>query len=150
MVYGYLHQRDGRPLLEIGEKHCFTDNRMNEYASAGTYYFRSGALIKRFLAPPLRRILPSSGRALCASLPYNLMVADVDWMFSVYELEHFLQWGTLGRSRRVWGARQTTSRSGETVLLINRRNARPPWPARTFGFSTGRSTTSPNRRPRIR
>ena len=81
-----------RRLLEIREKHCFTDNRMNEYASAGTYYFRSGALIKRYFRAALEANLAVQGE-LFASLPYNLMVADgLDVL--VYELEHFLQWGT--------------------------------------------------------
>jgi dTDP-glucose pyrophosphorylase len=40
-LYAYLrHDEATLKMLEIQEKHCFTDNRMNEFASSGTYYSR--------------------------------------------------------------------------------------------------------------
>ncbi len=97
-LYGYLREKDRR-LLEIREKHCFTDNRMNEYASAGTYYFRSGALIKRYFRAALEANLAVQGE-LFASLPYNLMVADgLD--VSCLRTRTFSAMGNAGRSRRV-------------------------------------------------
>src|SRR3989338_5412643 len=35
-------------MIEIQEKKPFTDNKMNEYASNGTYYFKSGAILKHY------------------------------------------------------------------------------------------------------
>jgi hypothetical protein len=35
-------------LIQIKEKEPFTDNKMNEYASNGTYYFKSGNLLKEY------------------------------------------------------------------------------------------------------
>jgi len=90
-LYAYLREHN-RFLTEIQEKRCFTDQRMNEYASAGTYYFRSGALLKRYFQRAIERDLQTNGEYY-ASMPYNLMVEDGLDVY-VYELEHFLQWGT--------------------------------------------------------
>lgn len=90
-LYAYLRERDGW-LLEIREKGCFTDDRIDEFASAGTYYFRSGALLKRIFGAARERGLTTGGE-LYASTPYNLLVAE-GLPVLVYELEHFLQWGT--------------------------------------------------------
>lgn len=90
-LYAYMRTEDGS-LLEIREKQCFTNDRMNEHASAGTYYFQSGALLKRYFREAVQQGLHTNGEYY-ASTPYNLMVAD-NLDVAVYELEHFLQWGT--------------------------------------------------------
>ena len=79
-------------MLEIQEKRPFTDQRMREFASAGTYYFRSGALLKHYFRRAVERGLETNGE-FYASMPFNLMVEDGLDVF-VWELEHFLQWGT--------------------------------------------------------
>lgn len=90
-LYAYLRHRNDS-LLEIREKHCFTSDRMQEYASSGTYYFRSGALLKHYYRKAIRMDLSTNGEYY-ASMPYNLMVQD-GLRVHVHELEHFLQWGT--------------------------------------------------------
>lgn len=90
-LYAYLRERNNS-LIEIREKRCFTDQPMNEYASAGTYYFQSGALLKHYFQRAIERDLQTGGEYY-ASMPYNLMVEDGLDVY-VYELEHFLQWGT--------------------------------------------------------
>lgn len=90
-LYAYLRERDQR-VLEIKEKGCFTDQRLNEYASSGTYYFRSGALLKRTFQRAVAQGLQTNGEYY-ASTPFNLLVED-GLNVQVYELEHFLQWGT--------------------------------------------------------
>jgi NDP-sugar pyrophosphorylase family protein len=90
-LYAYMRE-EGGTLLEIREKGHFTPNRMNEYASAGTYYFRSGALLKRYFRQAVERDLRTNGE-FYASSPYNLLVED-GLEVLIYELEHFLQWGT--------------------------------------------------------
>ena len=42
--YAFLKEKDSgsRWMERIQEKQPFTDNRMEEYASNGTYYFKSG------------------------------------------------------------------------------------------------------------
>ncbi len=90
-LYGYLREKDNL-LLEIKEKASFTDDRMNEYASAGGYFFQSGALMKRFFRAAHERGLQTNGE-FYASLPFNLMVGEGLDVY-IYEVEHFLQWGT--------------------------------------------------------
>ena len=89
--YAYLRHQD-HWMEEIQEKACFTDNRMEEYASAGTYYFARGRHVTRYFAELVRRQQSLNGEYY-VSLVYNLMRADGlrTW---VYELDQFLQWGT--------------------------------------------------------
>jgi len=92
-LYAYLRHDEATLLMqEIQEKHCFTDNRMQEFASSGAYYFRSGALLKATFQEALERDLSTNGE-LYASMPFNLLVEKGEPV-RVYELEHFLQWGT--------------------------------------------------------
>ena len=86
-----MRERDNY-MLEIQEKHHFTNNRLEEYASSGAYYFRSGALLKEYFQQAVERNLQTHGEYY-ASLPYNLMVEDGRSVY-IYELKHFLQWGT--------------------------------------------------------
>jgi NDP-sugar pyrophosphorylase family protein len=90
-LYAYMRERDGY-LLEIKEKGCFTDQRLNEYASSGTYYFRSGALLKHYYRRAVAAALATNGEYY-ASSPYNLVAADRLPVY-IYPLRHFLQWGT--------------------------------------------------------
>lgn len=90
-LYAYLREREGR-MLEIKEKGCFTDDRMSEYASAGGYYFARGDLLKRYFHRAVAADLRTNGEYY-ASTPYNAMIDD-GLEVLVYELEHFLQWGT--------------------------------------------------------
>lgn len=90
-LYAYMREENGR-MLEIREKAAFTDDRMNEYASAGSYYFRTGALMKTCFRRAVEEGLQTNGE-FYASMPYNLLVRD-GLSVRVYELERFLQWGT--------------------------------------------------------
>ncbi len=89
--YAYMREENMR-MLDIKEKEPFTDNRMQEFASSGTYYFKSGAVMKRALADCVAQDLSINGE-FYVSLAYKPMLeagADI----RVYELEHFMQWGT--------------------------------------------------------
>jgi len=90
-LYAYMRHDNGY-LLEIAEKHCFTDNRMEEYASAGTYYFRSGTLLLKYFQMAVDAELRTNGE-FYASMPYNLLVQDGLKVY-IYELKRFMQWGT--------------------------------------------------------
>ena len=89
-LYAYIRERNHR-LLEIREKQAFTDQRMNEFASTGTYYFRTGALLKRYFQRAIQRDLQTNGEYY-ASLPYNLLVEDGLDVY-VYGVDRFLHWG---------------------------------------------------------
>lgn len=89
--YAFIREKE-KQLIEIREKEPFTDDRLSEYASAGTYYFSSGALVKKYFDELMRKEISTNGEYY-VSMVYNLMVEDQKKV-SVYEIENMLQWGT--------------------------------------------------------
>jgi len=90
-VYAYCRVEDGR-ILEVREKRSFTEDRRQEFASTGTYYFRTGALAKEACARALERV-PSVGGEHYISETYNPLLSDgLD--IRVFEVPRFAQWGT--------------------------------------------------------
>lgn len=79
-------------MIEIKEKEPFTNNRMNEYASNGTYYFKKGSYIKKYFKQLMDKDINLKGEYY-VSLVYNLLKND-DLNISIYEIQHMLQWGT--------------------------------------------------------
>ena len=79
-------------MSEIREKQPFTDNRMEEYASDGTYYFKSGAIMKKYFQLLMDSNIDLNGE-FYVSMVYNLLVKD-GLKVSVYDVQHMLQWGT--------------------------------------------------------
>lgn len=89
----YAFMRDKEQwMLEIKEKEPFTNNRMEEYASMGTYYFKKGAFVKKYFAQLIEQKIDLKGEYY-VSLIYNLLVAD-GLKVSIYDVQHMLQWGT--------------------------------------------------------
>ncbi len=89
----YAFMRDENQwMLEIKEKEPFTDNRMNEYASNGTYYFKKGLYVKKYFKELMDREININGEYY-VSLIYNLLVKD-RLKVSIYSIQHMLQWGT--------------------------------------------------------
>ena len=79
-------------LLEIKEKQPFTNNKMNEYASNGTYYFKSGYILKKYFSELINLDISLNGEYY-VSMVYNLLVRD-NLKVGVFEIEKMLQWGT--------------------------------------------------------
>lgn len=89
----YAFIKDTNQWLEqIKEKEPFTHNRMQEYASNGTYYFARGSYVKKYFARAMEQNLHINGE-FYVSLVYNLLVED-GLPVSIYEIQHMLQWGT--------------------------------------------------------
>lgn len=89
----YAFMRDEKQwMLEIQEKKPFTDNRMDEYASSGTYYFRTGEIMKRHMDFTVERGIALNGEYY-VSVVYNLLI-ESGLKVSIYEIQHMLQWGT--------------------------------------------------------
>mgnify|MGYP001597444297 CR=1 FL=1 len=89
--YAYMRETDGW-VLDIQEKQPYTDNRMEEYASSGTYYFASGQMmLDAFQATKDRNL--NAGSEFYASLAYKPML-ESGRRVAVYDLQHFMQWGT--------------------------------------------------------
>lgn len=79
-------------MLEIREKCPFTDNKMDEYASNGTYYFKSGKILKKYFQELIDKNI-SVNNEFYVSMVYNLMKSD-NLQIKIFEIEKMLQWGT--------------------------------------------------------
>ena len=89
--YAYLREEGGW-VRDIQEKQPFTDTPMAEYASSGTYYFASAGLLRHYAEETMRQRIQVNGEYY-ASLLYKPVLAD-GLPVAVYELQHFMQWGT--------------------------------------------------------
>ncbi len=90
--YAFLRLTPDNLVAEVREKEPFTEDRMSEYASNGTYYFRRGADLKKYFQATINSGLSKNGE-FYVSLVYNLMIAD-RLRIGVFEIEKMLQWGT--------------------------------------------------------
>lgn len=89
--YAYIRQNGGW-LEDIQEKKPFTDIPMNEYASSGGYYFDSGTLCLDAFQSVVDQNL-QIGDEYYVSLAYKVL-AQRKVPVAVYEIQHFMQWGT--------------------------------------------------------
>lgn len=89
--YAYMRENNGW-VQDIQEKQPFTDNRMDEYASSGTYYFSSGQLMKDTFEATIAQNLNTGGEYY-VSLAYKPLLQK-GAPIAVYPLQHFMQWGT--------------------------------------------------------
>ena len=83
---------DGLNVLEVREKQSFTNDKMSEWASNGTYYFRSGKLLKKYFQQLIDKNINLKNEYYC-SLVYNLLLQD-GLKVSVFKIDKMLQWGT--------------------------------------------------------
>ncbi len=89
--YAYMRESGGW-VSDIQEKQPYTDNRMEEYASSGSYYFRSGALMLESFEATVKQNIQVGGEYY-VSLAYKPLLAS-GGRVAVYPLQHFMQWGT--------------------------------------------------------
>jgi NDP-sugar pyrophosphorylase family protein len=80
-------------LIEVREKYSFTEDKTKSLHSPGVYYFKSGALLKKYFEMAMSLDLSTNGEFYC-SLPFNLMVRDHLQVKVTNSIEHFCQWGT--------------------------------------------------------
>lgn len=110
-------REENRYLLEIREKQPFTEDRMQEYASDGTYYFRSGKILKHYFDLLMQRKIATKGEYY-VSMVYNLLVED-GLKVSLFEIEHMLQWGTPEDVFEYNAFSDTFDRMSKTQLAAN-------------------------------
>lgn len=89
--YAYMREASGW-VQDIQEKQPYTNNRMEEFASSGTYYFASGKIMSEAFRMTMDRELNVGGEYY-VSLAYKSILA-ADHRVAVYPLQHFMQWGT--------------------------------------------------------
>ena len=79
-------------VTDIQEKKSFTDNKMNEYASNGTYYFKTGKSMKKYFNYLVDCKMQINGEYY-VSLVYKKMIED-GLKIRIFEIKKMLQWGT--------------------------------------------------------
>lgn len=89
--YAYIRETSGW-VDDIQEKQPYTDNRMEEYASSGTYYFESAQIMSEAFRIVMERDLDIGGE-FYVSLAYKVLIENKRRV-AVYPLQHFMQWGT--------------------------------------------------------
>lgn len=90
--YAFIRDNGNQELLEIREKAPFTDKRMNEFASVGTHWFKSGALVKRFFHKMIEDDIRVKNEFYVSGV-HNLL-KDAGFVNRIYEIQHMLMWGT--------------------------------------------------------
>ncbi|EWY40469.1 hypothetical protein N825_34825 [Skermanella stibiiresistens SB22] len=89
--YAYVRE-DGGWVFDIQEKKPYTDDPGSEYASSGTYYFKTGGMALHYCRETVNQGIDLGGEYY-VSLVYKPMLADRR-RIAVYPLQHFMQWGT--------------------------------------------------------
>jgi NDP-sugar pyrophosphorylase family protein len=97
--YAYIKEVAGKDfgnksnwVADIQEKQPYTDNRMQEFASSGTYYFASSKIMSDAFKQTIEQNLNTNGE-FYVSLAYKPMLAEGKKV-AIYPLQHFMQWGT--------------------------------------------------------
>jgi NDP-sugar pyrophosphorylase family protein len=79
-------------MMDIKEKHCFTENPEDSFHSGGSYYFKSGSLLKKSFGELIDRDINLNGEYY-VSMAYYLLKRDGLRIF-IPKIEYFMQWGT--------------------------------------------------------
>ena len=90
--YAYLKADENMQMLALREKQSFTDNRAQEFASTGAYYFDSWNTFAHYAGRLLKDRESVGGEYYC-SLLFNPMVRDGKRV-CLFEVEKFICWGT--------------------------------------------------------
>lgn len=91
--YAYMKVDENNMVEEIKEKESYSNDRTNDYASTGTYYFSSGKILKKYVKELIQRTDLAVNNEFYCSLPYVLMLRDKLKIFN-YEVEKFICLGT--------------------------------------------------------
>jgi len=91
--YAYSKIQHNR-VTEIKEKGSFTDQRENEFASCGAYYFKSISLLTDALKYQKNKNLKTNGEFYTSLTTQAIIEMNPQARIKVYEIPYFLQWGT--------------------------------------------------------
>ena len=89
--YAYVPEKN-MMAVDIQEKKPFTKTPREEFASSGTYYFKNGFIMQQYFERCIFENLTVGGEYY-VSMVYKPMIED-GLKIKVYELNHFMQWGT--------------------------------------------------------
>ena len=91
-LYASVRTDTKNNFLEIKEKYSFTEKKMDSWQSCGTYYFKSGRIMKKYFEKLIKEGVDLNGEYY-VSLVYNLMHQD-GLKIKVFPIDYFCQWGT--------------------------------------------------------
>lgn len=77
---------------EIREKYSYAENKMECYQSSGTYYFKTGGILKKYFKKLMDEKISLNGEYY-VSMVYNLLCHD-KLQTLIYKIPYMLQWGT--------------------------------------------------------
>lgn len=83
---------EGSKAVAVKEKKPFTNNKMSELASNGTYYFKNSSTLKKYFKE-LVDLKDSINGEYYVSLVYNLLIRD-NLLVTTFLIDKMLQWGT--------------------------------------------------------
>lgn len=91
-LYAYSKTDKMGRVYAIKEKACYTDNRFNEHASSGFYYYKKGSLVRKYFNQFIQEGVTHNGE-FYVTLVANLLIRDGLTVFS-YVNDKTLAWGT--------------------------------------------------------
>ena len=89
--YAFI-KNNGETITNIREKKSFTKDKINEYASTGTYYFKSGFLAETYLKRTFKQ-KNFVNKEVYISTPFQDMINDL-LNVKLFNIDYFFQWGT--------------------------------------------------------
>lgn len=92
-LYASCRVDENEELVEIREKYSFEADKTKTRHSPGTYYFKNGAVLKKYCQQMVEADVTLNGE-FYASLPYNFMVKDGCKVWVPVNVVYFCQWGT--------------------------------------------------------
>jgi NDP-sugar pyrophosphorylase family protein len=112
---------DNNLVQQVKEKEPFTNNKMNEYASNGTYYFKKAEYIKKYFKK-LIDLNININDEFYVSLVYNLLIED-GLNVGIYEIDKMLQWGTpYDLENYLWWANYFKKIKNQSLQIKNPKN----------------------------
>lgn len=84
---------DGIWMKEIKEKHSWHNTKFEDWSSSGTYYFKKGSYLKKYIYELDKKPELKINNEHYVSQLYQLMKED-GFKILIYEIPYMLQWGT--------------------------------------------------------
>jgi NDP-sugar pyrophosphorylase family protein len=92
-VYAGCLVNEQNKLMAIKEKFSFTMDKLKSHHSVGTYYFKTGALLKKYADNLVNQKQHLNGEYY-GSMLYEQMLLEAQNIFVYDAIKHFCQWGT--------------------------------------------------------
>lgn len=73
--FAYMNIDSDDNVIEIREKEHFTDEPVNEFASSGIYFLRTGSILKKYFVELIEKNIKVNNE-FYVTLPFNLMIKD--------------------------------------------------------------------------